>query len=287
MGVATVMNILAIGAHPDDIELGCGGTLIKAARRGHNVFMYVLTRGGRSGDPIQRTNELLRSAKFVGAKELWIDNFEDANVVIGKKLVSHIEYFVHRSNPDIILTHAANDYHHDHRAIAEATLEAARNSQNVMAYEIPITRDFKPQVYCDITDVIDDKVRLVEIFTSQKDKMFTRINAIKGIGEYRALQSRLNTTITHVESFEVLKMCFNQDFGIVKLDQKPLPHAVLDEISKSSHDILQYRAHENHKTISSSQIDTDAEDSIQNVVLGKNHSMTDGNGMRVLKRIDI
>src|SRR5690606_6812656 len=130
--------------------------------------------------------------------------------------------------------------------------------------EIPITRDFKPQVYCDITDVIDDKVRLVEIFTSQKDKMFTRINAIKGIGEYRALQSRLNTTITHVESFEVLKMCFNQDFGIVKLDQKPLPHAVLDEISKSSHDILQYRAHENHKTISSSQIDTDAEDSIQN-----------------------
>lgn len=279
MGVAASMNILAIGAHPDDIELGCGGTLIKAARQGHNVFMYVLTRGGNSGDPIQRTNELLRSAKFVGARELWVDNFEDADVAMGKKLVSHIEYFVHRSYPDIIFTHAANDYHHDHRAIAQATLEAARNSQNVLAYEIPVTRDFKPQVYCDITDVIDDKIRLIEIFASQKDKIFTRINAIKGIGEYRALQSRLNTTITHVESFEVLKMCFNQDFRIVKLDQKPLPQAVIDEIIKSSHDIIQYRAHRNHETIRSSQSDIDAEDSIQNVVSG-NHSMIDGNGRK-------
>ncbi|HET7337378.1 MAG TPA: PIG-L family deacetylase, partial [Candidatus Nitrosotalea sp.] len=43
------MNILAIGAHPDDIELGCGGLLIKSARQGHNVFMYSLTRGGAGG----------------------------------------------------------------------------------------------------------------------------------------------------------------------------------------------------------------------------------------------
>ncbi len=61
------MNILAIGAHPDDIELGCGGTLLKAVREGHNVFMYTLTRGGASGNPAQRTEELKRSAKFIGA----------------------------------------------------------------------------------------------------------------------------------------------------------------------------------------------------------------------------
>jgi LmbE family N-acetylglucosaminyl deacetylase len=46
------MNILAIGAHPDDIELGCGGLLLKAVRQGHSVWMYTLTRGAASGDPI-------------------------------------------------------------------------------------------------------------------------------------------------------------------------------------------------------------------------------------------
>jgi LmbE family N-acetylglucosaminyl deacetylase len=64
-----VMNILAIGAHPDDIELGCGGTLLKASRQGHSVFMYTLTRGAASGDPEQRTGELMKSAKFIGAKK--------------------------------------------------------------------------------------------------------------------------------------------------------------------------------------------------------------------------
>ncbi|MDQ3562034.1 MAG: PIG-L family deacetylase, partial [Thermoproteota archaeon] len=50
------MNILAIGAHPDDIELGCGGLLLKASRQDHhNIFMYTLTRGGASGDPEERT----------------------------------------------------------------------------------------------------------------------------------------------------------------------------------------------------------------------------------------
>src|SRR5690348_4250883 len=59
------MNILAIGAHPDDIELGCGGTLIKASRAGHQVFMFVLTRGEASGDPIQRTKEAMKAAKYI------------------------------------------------------------------------------------------------------------------------------------------------------------------------------------------------------------------------------
>ena len=64
------LNILAMGAQPDDIELGCGGVLLKAVRSGHNVYMYTITRGGASGDPIQRTQELIQSSKFIGAKAL-------------------------------------------------------------------------------------------------------------------------------------------------------------------------------------------------------------------------
>ena len=88
------MKILAIGAHPDDIELGCGGLLLRAARQGHSVFMYTLTRGGASGDPEQRTKELLQSAKFIGAKKVWIDNFEDTKLSLNSELINHIEFFL-------------------------------------------------------------------------------------------------------------------------------------------------------------------------------------------------
>jgi LmbE family N-acetylglucosaminyl deacetylase len=116
------MNIMAIGAHPDDIELGCGGTLLKASRLGHNVFMYTLTRGAASGDPEERTKELMKSAKFIGAKRLWIDNFEDTKLSLSSELINRIELFVNKADPDIVLTHALGDMHHDHRAIAASTI---------------------------------------------------------------------------------------------------------------------------------------------------------------------
>jgi LmbE family N-acetylglucosaminyl deacetylase len=94
------MNILAIGAHPDDIELGCGGLLLKASRQDHhNIFMYTLTRGGASGDPEERTKELMKSAKFIGAKRLWIDNFEDTKLSLSSDLIpilcSRTQFVIH------------------------------------------------------------------------------------------------------------------------------------------------------------------------------------------------
>jgi LmbE family N-acetylglucosaminyl deacetylase len=215
------MNILALGAHPDDIELGCGGTLIKAAREGHKVFMYTLTRGGMSGQTTERTEELKRSAKFIGAKDLKIDDYEDTKLTPGPELINSIESYVNFADPDVIFTHSKKDVHHDHRAIGTATLEAARNSSNILTYEIPLTVDFEPQVFYDITDVIDEKVELIEIFWSQNSKLYLKANAIKGLAEYRALQSRLNSHIDYVESFEVVKMCLDKQFRLMKV-----PHAM-------------------------------------------------------------
>jgi LmbE family N-acetylglucosaminyl deacetylase len=233
------MKILAIGAHPDDIELGCGGLLLRAARQGHSVFMYTLTRGGASGDPEQRTKELLQSAKFIGAKKVWIDNFEDTKLSLSSELINHIEFFINRADPDIVITHSLNDTHHDHRAISESTLEAGRFVPNIMSYEIPVTRDFKPQVYFDISDVMDDKIELINIFWSQRSKMFLKSNAIRGLAEYRALQSRLNTSVMCVEAFEVMKLCFGKDFSLLRLPKeevslassKNLPSAVIEAAS--------------------------------------------------------
>jgi LmbE family N-acetylglucosaminyl deacetylase len=217
------LNILAVGAHPDDIELGCGGLLLKAVSHGHNVFAYTLTRGYPSGDSFIRIQEFVKSAEFMGVRTAWIDNFEDTKLELSSTLINHIEYFVNKSKADVIYTHSKNDTHHDHRAIAESTLEAARYVPNILSYEMPVTKDFNPQVYYDISDVIDSKIKLINIFLSQKDKMFIKSNAIKGLAQYRALQSRLGSSITAVEAFEVLKLGFANDFRLLNFESTTDP----------------------------------------------------------------
>jgi LmbE family N-acetylglucosaminyl deacetylase len=228
-----MMNILAIGAHPDDIELGCGGLLLKASRQDrHNIFMYTLTRGGASGDPEERTKELIESAKFIGAKRLWIDNFEDTKLSLSSDLINHIEFFIKKADPDIVLTHSLGDTHHDHRAIAASTMEAGRFVPNILAYEIPVTREFKPQVYYDITDVIDGKIELINIFLSQRSKSFLQSNAIRGLAQYRALQSRFDNSVSCVEAFEVQKLFFGKDFKLLNIPQDKVTRTVSQQMPK-------------------------------------------------------
>jgi len=234
------VNVLAIGAHPDDIELGCGGLLLKAAKQGHNVYMYSLTRGSASGDPIMRTKELMLSAEFIGAKNLWIDNFEDTKLTAGHELINHIEHFINKANPDIIFTHSSSDVHHDHRAIALSTLEAGRFASNILAYEIPLTKNFNPQVYYDISDVIGMKVELINIFWSQQSKLYLKANAIKGLAEYRALQSRMNGSIKYVEAFEVLRLCFDVHFKLLKAPLQE-PTAEQKDLITGQKEILQLK----------------------------------------------
>jgi LmbE family N-acetylglucosaminyl deacetylase len=228
------MNILAIGAHPDDIELGCGGLLLKAAKQGHHVNMYTLTHGSHSGDPVERIQELKESAKAIAVQTLFIDNFEDTKLQLNSDLINHIESVIKVIKADIIYTHSKTDNHHDHRAIAEATIEAGRYVPNILAYEMPATKDFSPHVYYDISDVIDDKIRLINIFLSQQDKMFITSNAIRGLAQYRALQSRLEPSITSVESFEVLKLSFEKDFKLLNTRIQNIPrHSILSNFPET------------------------------------------------------
>ena len=244
------MNILAIGAHPDDIELGCGGVLLKSINEGHNVYAYTLTRGSASGDPEKRCEELVYSANYMGLNTLWIDNFEDSKLSLTCDLINHIEYFIRKSNADVVFTHSLLDFHHDHRAVAAATREAGRNIINILTYEISITKDFNPQVFFDISDLVEDKIHLLNVFLSQRGKSFLAADAIKGLAQYRAYQSRLPQNVTHVEAFEIIKMGLKSNFSLIQSNctlAEPIKGNVSTgyetstvEIIRNNNDILEY-----------------------------------------------
>jgi LmbE family N-acetylglucosaminyl deacetylase len=222
------MNILAIGAHPDDIELGCGGLLIKGARSGHSIYLYNLTRGEKAGDPQERTLELKKSAKYIGAKALFIDRFSDTNLTLSNDLINHIESCINICKPDVVITHPMTDTHHDHRAAAEATIEAGRNVSNILAYEMPLTKGFEPHLYYDISDSMDAKLELLSLFKSQSHKFFLESKAIRGLAQYRALQSRLGSGIVYSESFQIVKVALDGNFA---LWSKPFEMAKTDDFS--------------------------------------------------------
>jgi LmbE family N-acetylglucosaminyl deacetylase len=198
------MKVLAIGAHPDDVEVGCGGTLLKFARLNHEINVFFLTRGGAGGSIKQREKEARNSAKSIGLKNLWFGDYRDTQLTPNGALVNDIEKMVNRVKPDFIFSHSSTDEHHDHRAVGLATIEAARLYPRILAYEIPLTKNFQPQLYVDISDVIHDKVKLIAIYDSQMSRRYLIRDAIFGLAQYRALQSRLPNT-EFVEAFQVVK----------------------------------------------------------------------------------
>ena len=75
------MNILAIGPHPDDIEIGCSGTLIKYAQQGHGVFLLIITRGEKGGDSETRYEEQVKAAEIIGARDVFWGGFTDTELL--------------------------------------------------------------------------------------------------------------------------------------------------------------------------------------------------------------
>ena len=96
------MNILAIGAHPDDIEIGCGGSLIKYAKAGHNVYLLVLTGGGVGGDVEIRKKEQEQAAQFMQAKKVFWGEFKDTQLPNVKELITVIEDAISQVKPQVV-----------------------------------------------------------------------------------------------------------------------------------------------------------------------------------------
>ncbi|QOR71011.1 PIG-L family deacetylase [Ruania alkalisoli] len=190
--VAAPRRILAIGAHPDDLELACGGALAKFVDAGHDVHVLVMSRGSVGGDQGERIVEARRGASFLGAQSVVVHDFPDTMLQeVGQGLVAAIEAAITQVCPDVILTHSAHDQHQDHAAVHAATLRAARTQSTILCYESPsVTRDFNPSVFIDIADYLDIKVQAVRMHRDQSGKPYMSAQRLRGVATFRGAQAK-------------------------------------------------------------------------------------------------
>jgi LmbE family N-acetylglucosaminyl deacetylase len=204
-------RVLAIGAHPDDIELGCAGTLLAHRAQGDAVSMLVMSRGELGPQDVHsRVAEQEAASELLGAELYWGD-FEDAAIPSGFAAVNVVQDVIARTEPDVIYTHTLNDSHQDHRATAMATLAAARRTCRILCYEAPSSLGFAPMLFVDISKQLDGKVRALRAHWSQVLKNgLVDIEAIEAAARYRGFQARVRLA----EAFEVERFLWDLDRAV-------------------------------------------------------------------------
>jgi LmbE family N-acetylglucosaminyl deacetylase len=203
------MNILAIGAHPDDIEYGCAGTLIKYAEGAHSVYLLILTRGEEGGKGEERQREQHASADIMHVREVFWGGYRDTHVTLEKALIDRIEAVLRRISPDLILVNYGDDTHQDHRIVTQATMSATRYVRNVLFFEVPTTQNFNPQVFVDITDTLDRKVQALEAHTSQIMKTNIEDLSIVELSRANATSRGIQGRVRFAEAFAPLRLFIN------------------------------------------------------------------------------
>ncbi|MEW6544195.1 MAG: PIG-L deacetylase family protein [Nitrospirota bacterium] len=200
------LRVLALGAHPDDVEAGCGGTLIKYAVQGHRVFMMVMTKGELGGDPAVRAYEQEGAAKIMGVEKIFWGGYADTVVPMDRELIQNIERVVLEVEPDVIFVNFHDDTHQDHRHLATGTISATRYTRNVLFYEGPTTQNFSPTVFADIDSVLDRKIQALQAHRSQVDKTniegLSIVDVIRSSAHFRGIQGR----VRNAEGFVPLRL---------------------------------------------------------------------------------
>ncbi|MBI3638687.1 MAG: PIG-L family deacetylase [Thaumarchaeota archaeon] len=203
------MKIVSVGSHPDDVELGMGGTLTKHKDCGDDTFVILCTLGGVSGDPRQREKEALEAARILGVKKLRIINYP-----ISKLNTSTIEFekimkkIIDEIGPNRVYTHSPFDYHQVHVGVSKMVTRAANDIDQILFYETisSTTPEFKPNAFVDITKQINTKIRSVKAHKSQSNRFYIQPNIIKSLANTRYVWGKVGTNPKGLaESFRIHK----------------------------------------------------------------------------------
>lgn len=203
-------SIVALGAHPDDIEIGMGATVAKLVGLGYDVNLVVATLPNfvATDTKEDRRRESTMSAKVMGCKTPEFLDLAPDEVIVGRKFVTLIDKLIKKYEPEAVFTQWIGDSHQDHQALTRAVIAASRDIDNLFMYEttIPggITENaFRPQLFVDVTQTLDIKRNALDCFDSQKIRCGPIwIDALVGRCSYRGYQ--MNTK--YAEAFEVVKI---------------------------------------------------------------------------------
>lgn len=201
--LASHRSVLAIGAHPDDVEVGCFGTLLKHKFVGDNVTVAVTTKGGygdRSWDKI--SSEAKVASQILGVEYIVLDN-PIGHYQMNWKTVTEIDDLISALDVDTIYAVWHGDSHQDHRLTFQNVLAACRTRKirNLLCYELSdysyrSQETFQARYFVDITDFIQDKTKAVRAYSSYVTER--HIEAIIGLAKHRGLACGAE----YAESFE-------------------------------------------------------------------------------------
>ena len=181
------VDILAIGIHPDDVELSCSGTLLRHLDQGKTVGLLDLSRGemGTRGTPEIREAEAMAAAELMGASFRTILDLADGFFTYSKENIIKIARVIRWCRPELVLANAPHDRHPDHGRASKLTadacfysglskLEILDDQGNLLErwrptnlYHYIQDYNLKPDLLVDITPYMDQKMELVQTFASQ------------------------------------------------------------------------------------------------------------------------
>jgi LmbE family N-acetylglucosaminyl deacetylase len=204
------LNVLAIGAHPDDIEYGCGGMLAKYVLRGHSVYMFVASNGARGGRADERRREQKESARILGVRKVFWGGYRDTEVPLSRELIVRLEKVIRQVKPRMIFVNSPEDTHQDHRHLAQCAMSATRYVPNFLFYEVPSTINFAPNCYTDIAEVLEDhKIQSLKAHASQVTKTniedLSILELAKSSANFRGIQAR----VKYAEAFQSVRLLLN------------------------------------------------------------------------------
>ena len=199
---ASSATVLAIGAHPDDIEVGCGGTLLGHVAQAHEVAALVLTGGEVGGVPAERVREAARAAELMAVRLFHLE-VGDGKLGDIDATAREIRRVIDEVHPDTIYTHSAHDFNQDHRNVHEATLAAAADVARILCYQsASSTVEFQPSRFIAVDEYMDRKLAVIRAYTSQvRQRRYLDAELLRATGRY---WSRYGQT-RFVEPFEVIR----------------------------------------------------------------------------------
>jgi len=184
------MNILVVGSHPDDAELGCGGTIAKHLEKGDEVLILIMTNGER-GDHSNNREECYSSLTGLGIKEnnIIFANFRDANLVDNYETISYIEEIINKFKINRVYTHHFSDRHQDHRNCSRSVSSAARKIPELYLFQGPSTSVyFEPHVFIEISETqLMKKMNSLRFYKSQINKGIIDLDWIKSIASVNGM----------------------------------------------------------------------------------------------------